>query len=109
MVRFRNAVMALVLATGMTGCSAFHGDGNWLGRWSIFHCDSCDDFPAPAYGPNYTMEPGTYTGTPLPGTAGGPEQPTPPTSPAGAMPGMTPPATNTTPPSPPAAPAAPGA
>jgi hypothetical protein len=114
MVRFRNAVIAFALATGMTGCSAFHGEGNWLGRWSIFHCDSCDDFPAPAYGPGYSMMPGTYTGAATPGS-GGPDQPAASTPPAGAMPGMTPPAAgtppaaNTTPPSPPAAPPGPGA
>lgn len=61
MVRLRNAVMACVLASGMMGCSVFHGDGNWVGRWSLFHCDTCDDFPAPAYGPGYSLAPGTYT------------------------------------------------
>ena len=117
MVRFRNAVIALVLASGMTGCSAIHGTGNWVGHWSIFHCDSCDDFPAPAYGPGYSMMPGTYTGGPMPGLSGADKPPasTPPAGPGanpsampGMIPGMTPPAANTTPPSPPAATPTPG-
>ena len=62
MVRLRNAVMVFVLATGLTGCSS----GHWpsIAHWSIWHCDSCDDFPTPAYGPGYSMMPGTYTGPP---------------------------------------------
>ena len=97
MVRLRNVLMGFVLATGLTGCSGLHGGGDWMSRWSIFHCDSCDDFPAPAYGPGYSMMPGTYTGTTTPGS-GASEEPAPPNSPAGGMPGMTPPAAITTPP-----------
>jgi hypothetical protein len=108
MVRLRNALMAFVLATGLTGCSAFHGGGDWMSRWSIFHCDSCDDFPAPAYGPGYSMMPGTYTGTTPPGS-GESEHPAASNPPAAAMPGMTPPPSITTPPSPPSATPGPGA
>ena len=100
MVRLRNVLMGFVLATGLTGCSslqAWHDGGDWMSHWSIFHCDSCDDFPAPAYGPGYSMMPGTYTGTTTPGS-GASEEPAPPNSPAGGMPGMTPPAAATTPP-----------
>jgi hypothetical protein len=97
MVRLRNALMAFVLATGLTGCSAFHGGGDWMARWSIFHCDSCDDFPAPAYGPDYSMMPGTYTGT-TPLANVGSAQPAASDAPAGAMPATTPPAGITTPP-----------
>jgi hypothetical protein len=115
MVRLRNAVMACVLASGMTGCSVFHGDGNWVGRWSLFHCDTCDDFPAPAYGPGYSMMPGTYTtvgGGPAPNDPGSAPTATPP---AGGLPHImdptrgTPPANILTPPSPPVATPAPGA
>jgi hypothetical protein len=56
MVRLRNVLLALVVGTGATGCSFAH--------WSPFHCDHCDDFPAPAYGPDFSMMPGSYTGTP---------------------------------------------
>jgi hypothetical protein len=114
MVRLRNALMAFVLASGLTGCSAFHGGGDWMARWSIFHCDSCDDFPAPAYGPDYSMMPGTYTGTTPPGLAGS-APPAASDSPAGAKPAttppagiITPPAGITTPPSPPSATPGPG-
>ena len=110
MVRLRNAVMAFVLATGMTGCSALHGEGNWFGHWSPWHCDTCDDFPAPAYGPNYSLAPGSYTG-PLASGSGTTEsgEPAASTPPAGAAPGATPPATITTPPTPPNAAPGPGA
>jgi hypothetical protein len=56
MVRLRTAVLAAALSTGVMGCSFSHG--------SIFHCDECDDFPTPGYGPGYSMMPGTYTGPP---------------------------------------------
>jgi hypothetical protein len=56
MVRFLNLIMALALSTGVAGCSHSHG--------FIFHCDACDDFPTPGYGPGYSMMPGTYTGPP---------------------------------------------
>ena len=56
MVGLRNAMMAVVLSTGIMGCSFSH--------FSLFHCDECDDFPTPAYGPGYSMVPGTYTGPP---------------------------------------------
>ena len=111
MVRLRNVLMGFVLATGLTGCSAlqaWHEGGDWMSRWSIFHCDSCDDFPAPAYGPGYSMMPGTYTGTTTPGS-GESEQPAASNSRAAAMPGMTPPPAITTPPSPPSATPGPGA
>ena len=100
MVRLRNAVMAFVLATGLTGCTL---ENFTVANLSIWHCDSCDDFPAPAYGPDYSMMPGTYTRPITPGsTESG--QPAAPTSPAGAMPGMTSPVPITTPPLPPSAP-----
>jgi len=114
MVRFRNAVLAFLLATGLTGCSAFHGGGNWFGHWSIFHCDTCDDFPLPAYGPGYSMAPGTYTGTTDAGAIV--DQSARSTAPAGTapaspalIPGNTPPPAVTTPPTPPNAPVNPGA
>src|ERR1017187_1012865 len=106
MVRLRNVVMAVVLGTGLTGCSFAH--------WSPFHCDSCDDFPTPAYGPGFSMMPGTYTGPAAPGSAE-PNRPvnstTPscPLQPSGGMPGMTPPANSITPPATPVATPGPGA
>lgn len=96
MVRLRNVVMVFVLATGLAGCSFAH--------WSPFHCDSCDDFPMPAYGANYSMTPGSYTGPPTPGLSGGRSDASPPASaeaaPAGTPIGA-PAAAPTTPPSPP--------
>jgi hypothetical protein len=56
MARLRNAMMAVVLGTGVMGCSFAH--------WSPFHCDECDNFPAPSYGPDFSMMPGSYTGLP---------------------------------------------
>src|SRR5262245_43022287 len=38
MVRLRNALMALMLATAVVGCAHNHG----YARWSIFHCTECD-------------------------------------------------------------------
>ena len=106
MVRLRNVVMAVVLGTGLTGCSFAH--------WSPFHCDKCDDFPAPAYGPGYSMMPGTYTGVAAPGAAesnrpGDSTSPSAPNQPSGGMPGMTPPANTNTPPATPVAAPGPGA
>ena len=110
MVRLRNALMVFTLATGLAGCSSPH---QWsIANISIWHCDTCDDFPSPAYGPNYSMMPGTYTGASAPGTssAGQPAAGAPAASaapagvavpPAGGMPGMAPAATATTPPTPP--------
>jgi hypothetical protein len=61
MVRFRGAIIAVILSAGLSGCSYSH--------WSIFHCDSCDDFPTPGYGPDNSMMPGSYTGAPAPGSS----------------------------------------
>jgi hypothetical protein len=58
MTRLRLGVMAVVLGTGMTGCGFSHFN---IAHWSLWHCDECDDFPMPAYGPGYSMVPGTYT------------------------------------------------
>jgi len=60
MVSLRNAVMAVALGTGVMGCGFSQSN---IARYSIWHCDECDDFPTPAYGPGYSMMPGTYTGT----------------------------------------------
>jgi hypothetical protein len=57
MARLRNVVVLLVLGTSLAGCSFAH--------YSLFHCDACDDFPTPAYGRDFTMMPGTYTGPSL--------------------------------------------
>ncbi len=56
----RNLVTALVLGASATGCSHTHS----IAHWSVFHCDECDDFPTPGYGPGYSMMPGTYAGQP---------------------------------------------
>jgi hypothetical protein len=61
MVRLRNAVMAVALGTGAMGCAFSQSN---VAHYSIWHCDECDDFPAPAYGPGFSMMPGTYTGPP---------------------------------------------
>ena len=43
MVRLRNAVLVFALAAGLAGCSS----GHWsIAKLSIWHCDTCDDFPA---------------------------------------------------------------
>jgi hypothetical protein len=103
MVRLRNVVMVFVLATGLAGCSFAHWSPN-IAHWSPFHCDSCDDFPMPAYGPNYSMMPGSYTGPPTPGLSGGRSDASTPSAaeaaPAGTPIGA-PAAAPTTPPSPP--------
>ncbi len=59
MLRLRNAVMALAMGVCGIGC-AFSSSN--VAHYSIWHCDECDDFPTPAYGPGYSMVPGTYTG-----------------------------------------------
>jgi hypothetical protein len=74
MVRLRTSLAALVLSAGASGCSFAH---NSLAHYSLFHCDSCDDFPTPAYGPGFSLMPGTYTGV----TPRGPEAATPITAP----------------------------
>jgi hypothetical protein len=61
MVRLRNAVMAAALGAGVAGCSFSH---HGIAHYSIWHCDECDDFPTPGYGPGFSMMPGTYTGPP---------------------------------------------
>jgi hypothetical protein len=104
MVRLRNAVMGLVLCTGLAGCSSAH---QGIAHWSIWHCDTCDDFPMPAYGPNYSMMPGTYTGPPTVGSngSGRPAASAPAGTPVTSTPGgataPSAPAATTTPPSPP--------
>jgi hypothetical protein len=60
MVRVRHAVMAVVLGTGAMGCALTQSPSN-VAHYSIWHCDECDDFPTPAYGPGYSMMPGSYT------------------------------------------------
>ena len=63
MVRLRNALLVVALATGAFGCAhgpGPHGDG--YAHWSLFHCSQCDDFPMPAYGPHDSMMPGSYSG-----------------------------------------------
>jgi hypothetical protein len=105
MVRLRNAVMVLVLATGLAGCSFAHWSPPPIAHWSPFHCDTCDDFPMPEYGQNKSMTLGSYTGPPTPGMSGA-ARPDAAAPPSGAMPGMsapatppaTPPATSDTPP-----------
>ena len=81
-----------MLGTGLTGCSFAHSGQREL---SIWHCDTCDDFPSPAYGPSYSMMPGTYTGpsTPPSAEAGLPDASPAPANVArrqGGMPGMAP-------------------
>jgi hypothetical protein len=128
MVRLRNVMVAVVLGTGVTGCGTSHFN---IARISIWHCSECDDFPMPAYGPDYSMMPGTYTGAPprdslesnppansmppsvpvspgvQPGTSTPPPTTTAPPPPTTTPPPMTttpPPATTTPPVPPPAAP-----
>src|SRR5262245_24775046 len=64
MVRLRNALMIVALAAGAFGCAHFGGHGHTYEHWSPWHCSECDDFPTPAYGPNGSMLPGTYSGPP---------------------------------------------
>jgi hypothetical protein len=56
MMKLRNMVMAVALGMGVMGCS--------FARWSVYHCDECDDFPLPAQASTNPMMPGTYTGPP---------------------------------------------
>ena len=80
MASLRTTVIVMALSAGVSGCSFAH--------WSPFHCDSCDDFPTPTYGPGNSMMPGTYTGPPPRDTAdAGPERTTPPPSAGTAAPG----------------------
>ncbi len=66
MVRLRNAVMVLVLATGPGGVLVLPTSGRLpTGRSGT--ATRAMTFPTPAYGPNYSMMPGTYTGPPTPG------------------------------------------
>jgi len=95
MVRLRDAVMAIAVATGGVGCATF--------------CDECDDFPSPGGPGGYSMMPGTYTGPPaeMSSTTGGPAAMAPdrtPSAPAGASGAATPAgeAVPTPPPVPPA-------
>jgi hypothetical protein len=76
MSRLRNALMAVTLAAGVTGCSHDHG----FAHWSIFHCSECDDFPMPAYGPNFSMMPGSYTGPAAESSPSSTRMVTPPSS-----------------------------
>jgi hypothetical protein len=107
MVRLRNALMAVAIGTGVMGC-AFAPTPSRVAHYSIWHCDECDDFPTPAYGPGFSMMPGTYTRPPGQGSLD-PKQPasdaldneTAP--PPQQMPTVTPPPATTTPPAPPAA------
>lgn len=62
MVRLRNALMIVALAAGGFGCANMGSSGHDYAHWSLFHCSQCDDFPTPAYGPNYSMMPGSYSG-----------------------------------------------
>lgn len=112
MVRLRNALMFVALAAGAFGCA--HLGGHTYEHWSPWHCSECDDFPMPAYGPQGSMMPGTYSGPPpesesstrmrTPSSSNAPltseeaavpppdERPTPPTSTPPDM-GNTPPST----------------
>src|SRR5271156_2778572 len=103
MVRLRNAVMAVALGTGVMGCALSQSH---VARYSIWHCDECDDFPTPTYGPGNSMMPGTYTGAPprerpesdRPGSSTSDVGTVPPTS----QPGPSTPPAATTPPTAPA-------
>jgi hypothetical protein len=103
MVRLRNVAAVFMLATGLAGCAS----GHWpsIAHFSIWHCDSCDDFPTPAYGPGYSMMPGTYTGGPPTTSSSGAARPAdamPAAPPGTAVPAATTaPAATTTPPTPP--------
>jgi hypothetical protein len=75
MVRLRNALMALMLAAGMVGCSHLHD----YAHFSLFHCSECDDFPTPSYGPN-AVTPGSYSGPPPQSATAPSRMVTPPSS-----------------------------
>ena len=107
MVRLRNAVMAVAVGTGVMGCTLSDAQTR-IGHYSPWHCDECDDFPMPAYGPGYTMMPGSYTRPPAQGSAE-PRQPangateSDSVAPPQQLPASVPPPATTTPPTPPAA------
>jgi hypothetical protein len=100
LARLRNLAISLVLGASAAGCA----HGNWTyARLSLFHCDECDDFPTPGYGPGYSMMPGTYAGqTPQDSHQANQRALAPPGEPVG-------PGTPSTPPTPPAAGPAQGA
>jgi hypothetical protein len=115
MVRLRNAAMAVALGSGVMGCASSKSQSQSLfARTSIWHCDECDDFPTPAYGPGYSMAPGSYTRPPAQesleskppatGAADSGDVSSPPQLPA-----STPPPTTETPPPTPGAPPGRGA
>ena len=70
MVRLRNAAMAVALGTSVVGCALTGSSPSHVAHYSIWHCDECDDFPTPAYGPGYSMVPGSYTQPPAANHAG---------------------------------------
>jgi hypothetical protein len=94
MIRLRNVVMAVALGTGVMGCALSQSH---VAHYSIWHCDECDDFPTPAYGPGNTMMPGTYTGQ-VPRDRPEPNQPTNVTSDPGNVPPPQQPKISTPPP-----------
>jgi hypothetical protein len=109
MLRLRKSVMAvgmgIGMGMGMMGCTFSTSN---IAHYSIWHCDECDDFPTPAYGPGYSMVPGTYTG-PTARDSATANQPSTATPNSGSAPpprqqpdGAAPP-TTITPPTPPAA------
>jgi hypothetical protein len=108
MVRLRNAVMAVALGTGVMGCTLADSQTR-IGHYSIWHCDECDDFPTPAYGPGFSMMPGSYTRPPAQGSVD-PKEPvndgaanSESVPPPQQLPASVPPPATTTPPTPPAA------
>jgi hypothetical protein len=107
MVRLRHAVMAAALGTGAMGCTLADSQTR-IGHYSPWHCDECDNFPMPAYGPGASMMPGSYTRLSGQGSLD-PKQPASDAldnetvPPPHQMPAVTPPPPITTPPAPPAA------
>jgi hypothetical protein len=102
MVRLRTSLVTLVLSAGASGCSPSHLS---FAHLSLFHCDACDDFPTPAYGPGFSLMPGTYTGvSPRGGEAATPM--TTPTPDSGVSGRADLPAATTTPATPPTPPVA---
>jgi hypothetical protein len=107
MVRLRHVMMAAALGTGVMGCALSQSPSN-IAHYSIWHCDECDDFPLPAYGPGYSMMPGTYTRPPAQESLESKQQATGAAdsgsiSPPQQLPASAPPPPATTPPTPPAA------
>jgi hypothetical protein len=107
MVKLRNAAMAVALGTSVMGCALTGSSPSNIGHYSIWHCDECDDFPTPAYGPGFSMMPGSYTAPPAanmpvanPMASGAPDLGAPPPQ---QTPALTPGAPTVTPPAPPAA------